>query len=140
MRGLRAEAAQLSPREHRLQQNAGRHPTSQHCCFAPRSTPHAPPCICPAGPTATICISDSEGACNVNTPPITPPVVIQDCSANVCFLLDGSSELSRCEPHSSLSTPPLGIYAIRSGSNLPTALFSSRSPASIALPLCPQNP
>ncbi|EFN58081.1 hypothetical protein CHLNCDRAFT_142385 [Chlorella variabilis] len=50
-----------------------------------------------SGPTATICISDSEGACNVNTPPITPPVVIQDCSANVCFLLDGSKSLTNVD-------------------------------------------
>ena len=40
-----------------------------------------------------MCISDPEGECHPQTPPIPPPVVEQGCSANVCFLLDGSKSL-----------------------------------------------
>jgi hypothetical protein len=40
-----------------------------------------------------VCISNQEGDCKPSTPPVTPPVTVQDCSANICFLLDGSKSL-----------------------------------------------
>ena len=40
-----------------------------------------------------MCISNKDGDCRPQTPPIAPPVKEEGCSANVCFLLDGSKSL-----------------------------------------------
>lgn len=67
-------------------------PTASHprfvTCIA-TATPPRPP----AGDKASVCISDKEGECRPQTPPIPPPVKEESCSANVCFLLDGSKSL-----------------------------------------------
>lgn len=49
--------------------------------------------IPPPGDKASVCISNKEGECRPQTPPIPPPVKEEGCSANVCFLLDGSKSL-----------------------------------------------
>lgn len=45
------------------------------------------------GDEASVCIADEEGECHPTTPPLPPPPVETGCSANVCFLLDGSKSL-----------------------------------------------
>ena len=59
-------------------------------CNAHPAPSHAPP-----GDKASVCISDKQGDCRPQTPPIPPPVKEEKCSANVCFMLDGSKSLVR---------------------------------------------
>ena len=80
-----------------------------------------------------MCISNQEGACKPSTPPVTPPVTVQDCSANICFLLDGSSEQGQAHVNSrqqpALRVEPAVAWGPPKLPNFCSTLFCSTLPS-----------
>ncbi len=69
----------------------------------------ARPCLHPV-PAGSLCQSDASGACS--SQPVTPPVVVDGCTVDVCFLLDDSGSVVKVDAWNDITAAARSIMQV----------------------------